>query len=162
MSSSQPPPNSPFIGIISRLNDSHERLKHSVHSYWRKNTLLSPRSRSGKVIMGSVYFSIPVILGYLISIKAVAISESTVEERFGDKYSRRYTTATNDATSNKEENVERIKQGTTTSSWGGGGVNLATSDKDTQNVNKINLERFMKKQRKLKEIKDQNNQEARD
>jgi hypothetical protein len=34
--------------------------------------------------------------------------------------------------------------------WGGG-VHLVNSDNETQDVNRINLERFMKKQRRLKE-----------
>ena len=34
--------------------------------------------------------------------------------------------------------------------WGGG-VRLATSDKETQEVNRLNLERFFRKQRRLKE-----------
>ena len=37
--------------------------------------------------------------------------------------------------------------------WGGG-VHLATSDKETQDVNRVNLERFLRKQRRLKEKRD--------
>ncbi|KAL3942816.1 MAG: hypothetical protein SGBAC_003054 [Bacillariaceae sp.] len=43
------------------------------------------------------------------------------------------------------ERVEKVGAG----GWGGG-VHLANSDEQTQNVNRINLERFLKKQRKLK------------
>lgn len=43
------------------------------------------------------------------------------------------------------ERVEKVGAG----GWGGG-VHLATSDERTQEVNRINLERFLKKQRKLK------------
>ena len=43
------------------------------------------------------------------------------------------------------ERVEKVGAG----GWGGG-VHLADSDQRTQDVNRINLERFLKKQRKLK------------
>jgi hypothetical protein len=36
--------------------------------------------------------------------------------------------------------------------WGwGGGVRLARSDQDTQDMNRVNLDRFLRKQRRLKE-----------
>ena len=44
------------------------------------------------------------------------------------------------------ERVERIGAG----GWGGG-VHLVTSDQETQDINRVNLERFLKKQRRLKE-----------
>mmetsp|Transcript_47037 Transcript_47037/g.52605 ORF Transcript_47037/g.52605 Transcript_47037/m.52605 type:complete len:140 (+) Transcript_47037:100-519(+) len=130
--------------MSSQFREAHERLKHSVHSYWRQNTILSPRSRLGKVIMGSFYFSIPVVLGYYVSTKAVDISESTVQERFG-KTDVDSDVLHVDRRDNGNEKFEKIGAG----GWGGG-VNLATSSKETQEVNRINFERFMKKQRKLK------------
>ena len=42
--------------------------------------------------------------------------------------------------------VEKVGAG----GWGGG-VHLANSDERTQQINRINLERFLKKQRRLKE-----------
>lgn len=44
------------------------------------------------------------------------------------------------------EKTERVGAG----GWGGG-VHLVTSDQETQDVNRVNLERFLKKQKKLKE-----------
>jgi hypothetical protein len=44
------------------------------------------------------------------------------------------------------ERVEKVGAG----GWGGG-VHLVNSDNLTQDVNRVNLERFMKKQRRLKE-----------
>lgn len=44
-----------------------------------------------------------------------------------------------------EERVEKVGAG----GWGGG-VHLVAGDTKTQDVNRINLERFMKKQRKEK------------
>lgn len=120
---------------MNQFSGFHDRLKNSIHTYWRQSTILSPRTRLGKVIMGSLYFSIPVVLGYFVVTKVVDMSESTVQERLG---------GTNSNIS--EENAsEKIGAG----GWGGG-VNLATSNKETQDVNRINLERFLKKQRKLK------------
>lgn len=43
--------------------------------------------------------------------------------------------------------------------WGGG-VHLANSDSRTQEVNRINLERFLKKQRRLKEKRERAAQKA--
>lgn len=48
----------------------------------------------------------------------------------------------------KGERVERIGAG----GWGGG-VHLVTSDQETQDVNRVNLERFLKKQRRLREMR---------
>lgn len=45
-----------------------------------------------------------------------------------------------------EKRVEKVGAG----GWGGG-VRLATSNEMTQKVNRTNLERFLKKQRRLKE-----------
>jgi hypothetical protein len=49
----------------------------------------------------------------------------------------------------RDESGER-KEKLGAGGWGGG-VHLANSDTDTQEVNRINLERFMRKQRRLKE-----------
>lgn len=51
------------------------------------------------------------------------------------------------------ERVEKVGAG----GWGGG-VHLANSDEQTQNVNRINLERFLKKQRKLKAKRERESQ----
>ena len=85
--------------------------------------------------MSCVYFSLPIMVGYVVFNKIVEGSESTIQERLGDK--KRIAAA---------PTSQKIGAG----AWGGG-VNLATSDKATQDVNRINLERFLKKQRKLKE-----------
>jgi hypothetical protein len=45
-----------------------------------------------------------------------------------------------------EQRAEKVGAG----GWGGG-VHLLTSDQETQETNRVNLERFMKKQRRLKE-----------
>ena len=52
------------------------------------------------------------------------------------------------------ERVEKVGAG----GWGGG-VHLANSDERTQDVNRINLERFLRKQRKLKAKRERDAQE---
>jgi hypothetical protein len=137
---------------MNQFSGFHDRLKNSIHTYWRQSTILSPRTRLGKVIMGSLYFSIPVVLGYFVVTKVVDISESTVQERFGGSNGNgngisSSSSSSSSSNSSSEENNEFEKIGA--GGWGGG-VNLATSNKETQDVNRINLERFLKKQRKLK------------
>lgn len=161
----------------SRFHQAHERLKRSVHSYWQQNPYLSPRGALGKVAMSCVYFSVPVVIGYYVSTAAVAISESTVEQRLrgagGDAVGggRGSTSPASPAASSEPhrhaapplggdrilvrdegsgtERIERVGAG----GWGGG-VHLVTSDRETQETNRLNLERFLKKQRKLKERRD--------
>ena len=48
-----------------------------------------------------------------------------------------------------EQRLERVGAG----GWGGG-VHLVTSDQETRDVNKVNLERFLKKQRRMLEKKE--------
>lgn len=146
--------NNLFVDAIHRFRDGHERLKHSVHSYWRQNTYLSPRGTMGKVVMSGIYFSIPVIAGYWIATRAVAISEATVHERLVDRSSSGdggpETLALGGDKILVGDRVEKVGAG----GWGGG-VHLVTSDSETQKVNRVNLERFLKKQRKLKEKREQ-------
>eukprot|EP00535_Pseudo-nitzschia_heimii_P006535 CAMPEP_0197177204 /NCGR_PEP_ID=MMETSP1423-20130617/2903_1 /TAXON_ID=476441 /ORGANISM="Pseudo-nitzschia heimii, Strain UNC1101" /LENGTH=169 /DNA_ID=CAMNT_0042626725 /DNA_START=88 /DNA_END=597 /DNA_ORIENTATION=+ len=139
-----------FANKIHLFHDGHERVKNAVHSYWRQNTILSPRGKFGKVAMSCVYFSVPVVLGYVVVTKIVDGAESTARERLiggggGDK--KRYIDGATDGRSSIDS---RVGAG----GWGGG-VHLATSDEQTQDVNRINLERFLKKQRKLRDKQEQ-------
>jgi hypothetical protein len=131
------------VDKTNRIQNGHDRIKHAVHSYWRQNTILSPKGKFGKVVMSCLYFSLPVVVGYFLVTAVVDKSESTVPERFGDKNKHETTSSSSPSSS---VTPQKIGAG----GWGGG-VNLATSDKETQDVNRINLERFMKKQRRLKE-----------
>jgi hypothetical protein len=134
--------------IIQRFSKGHEQLKHRIHSYWRQNTYLAPRTVAGKIFMSCVYFSVPVAIGYYVSTKAVEISESTIDERFGKNDAGgsedSYNTTANTSTWSQQEQEENNKL------LGVVGVHMVTNDKDTQEINRINLERFLKKQRKLK------------
>ncbi len=134
-----PPPTSTTSNTnwFVRFHNGHENLKNAVHSYWRQNAILSPRGTAGKIFMSCFYFSLPVVFGYVVVNKIVDGTESTIQDRIEN---------TSSTTSSTDVPAPKIGAG----GWGGG-VNLATSDKATQDVNRINLERFLKKQRKLKE-----------
>lgn len=90
--------------------------------------------------MSFFYFSLPVIAGYIGVNKIVNDSESTAHERFGDRSAAK-NKLIQSSSSNPIIGVGGL----------GIGVNLVTSDREIQDVNRINLERFLKKQRKLKQ-----------
>ena len=92
--------------------------------------------------MSCFYFSIPVVFGYVVVTKIIDGAESTARERLGVDKKR----TIGGATEGRPPIASRVGAG----GWGGG-VHLATSDEQTQDVNRINLERFLKKQRKLRE-----------
>jgi hypothetical protein len=131
---------------MNRFHQAHERLKHTVHSYWRQNRYLSPRSTTGKVFMSCVYFSLPVVIGYYISTAAVEMSESTVPERFGNNHKH-----DNNGKNQQQPPPVDHDDDKDDNKILGVGVHLVTSDPTTQEINRINLERFLKKQRRLKE-----------
>mmetsp|Transcript_14586 Transcript_14586/g.31046 ORF Transcript_14586/g.31046 Transcript_14586/m.31046 type:complete len:177 (+) Transcript_14586:186-716(+) len=161
-----PPPSSRQSNVVldqwNRFHKGHERLKNAVHSYWRQNTILSPRGTAGKIVMSCAYFSIPVVVGYLVVTSVVDRSESTVHERLVGSKGNGDGAATSNATGigvGGEEDRQRQRQRQPqrlpaekigAGGWGGG-VRLAESDAKTRDVNRINLERFLKKQRRLKE-----------
>eukprot|EP00539_Tryblionella_compressa_P000507 CAMPEP_0178733866 /NCGR_PEP_ID=MMETSP0744-20121128/1027_1 /TAXON_ID=913974 /ORGANISM="Nitzschia punctata, Strain CCMP561" /LENGTH=153 /DNA_ID=CAMNT_0020386085 /DNA_START=277 /DNA_END=738 /DNA_ORIENTATION=- len=141
-----------FWNNMNKLNQAHEQLKHAVHSYWRQNRYLAPKSTVGKVFMSCVYFSIPVVIGYYVSTKAVELSESTVEERFGNPGATAESPlkSSNKLTASQEGDDKIL---------GVVGVQMVTSDRETQEINRVNLERFLKKQRKLKEKREREQME---
>eukprot|EP00536_Pseudo-nitzschia_multiseries_P007722 jgi/Psemu1/196259/e_gw1.184.49.1 len=154
----------------NRFHDGHEKIKNSVHSYWRQNTFLSPRGTAGKAVMSCVYFSIPVIAGYVLVNEIIDRSESTVHERIRIAIATQSGGANANANANAEEAQPQPQpqpQSTETApiigagGWGGG-VRLAGSDRATQDVNRINLERFLRKQRKLKEKREREEAAARE
>ena len=124
----------------------HERLKNAVHAYWRKNPVLSPRTTAGKVVMGTFYFSIPVVLGYAL----VAPLADRTEAAAGERLAAAASGSKSEGSSGRPEKVGA-------GGWGGG-VRLAESSARTQEINKTNLERFLKKQRRLKEDREREQQ----
>ena len=133
---------------LHEFNQAHNRLKHTVHTAWRY-----PLPPWGRAVMGFVYFSIPVVWAYTYVTPKIAIAEENMKKRqanvgdgggqverfqgFGNKIMVQDKSGSS--------HVEKIGAG----GWGGG-VRLANSDERTHEINKINLERFMKKQRRLK------------
>lgn len=65
-----------FFTKLHEFNAAHNRLKHHVHTAWRY-----PLPPWGRAVMGFVYFSIPVVVGYGVSSWVVSQSEATVEDR---------------------------------------------------------------------------------
>eukprot|EP00934_Nitzschia_sp_Nitz4_P001135 Nitzschia sp. Nitz4//scaffold14_size191712//94631//95325//NITZ4_001722-RA/size191712-snap-gene-0.153-mRNA-1//-1//CDS//3329536924//1135//frame0 len=142
------------------LNDAHTRFVHKVHTAWRY-----PLPPWGRAVMGFVYFSIPVIVGYNISTYAVSISEATVQERFSQIDTNHSVQGLGDKRIVHQESGEDggepnvVTQQVGAGGWGGG-VHLVTSDQETQEINRVNLERFLKKQRRLKEKREAAAQEG--
>ena len=123
-----------FVDTIHGFRDGHERLKNSVHSYWRQNRILSPRGTAGKIVMGCFYFSIPVAFGYFVVPVIAEGADATAEERFGKH------------AGNTSADAGTVGAGT--GRWWAGGVNLAIGDEGDKEANRIHLERFVKRQRK--------------
>ena len=65
-----------FLTKIHEFNAAHNQLKHHVHTAYRY-----PLPPWGRAVMGLVYFSIPVVVGYAVSSWVVSRAESTVDER---------------------------------------------------------------------------------
>jgi hypothetical protein len=69
---------------VHEFTQAHNRLKHTVHTTWKY-----PLPPWGRAVMGCLYFSVPVVAGYYVSLWAVDKSEATVQERFGKEGKRR-------------------------------------------------------------------------
>ena len=63
---------------FQRFHQAHERLKNRVHTAWRYHL-----PHWGRFVMGCVYFSVTIVLGYYASMWAISKSEATVHERLG-------------------------------------------------------------------------------
>ena len=141
----RPPPRGWLAEKFLAFHLAHERLKHTVHTAWRM-----PLPPWGRAVMGFVYFSLPVIGGYQVALWAISKSEETVEERLGSDGA---TTSSQTIQGLGDKKIVQGEDGSTqvekvgAGGWGGG-VHLVTSDKETQDINRINLERFLRRQRK--------------
>jgi len=143
-----------FLTKIHEFNQAHNRLKHTVHTTWRY-----PLPPWGRAVMACVYFSIPVVAGYYVSTYAAGKSEATIEERFGG-VSKSNIQGFGDKIVVHDESGERTQK-VGAGGWGGG-VRLATSDEETQEINRVNLERFLKKQRRLRRKRERETQQNED
>jgi hypothetical protein len=63
------------VGYLQKFHIAHERLKHRVHTSWR-----IPLPPWGQYLMGFVYFTIPIIVGYHTTTWAIEKSEKTKQE----------------------------------------------------------------------------------
>jgi hypothetical protein len=167
-----------FLSKIHEFNAAHNRLKHHVHTAYRY-----PLPPWGRAVMGLVYFSMPVVVGYAITSWVVSRAESTVDGRLGqhgmsDEYNRMFgvndlfflpksltkivsSTVKFDLSDKThiqglgDKKIVKDESGEHTEVVGaggwGGGVRLAKSDPETHDINRVNLERFLRKQRRLKE-----------
>jgi len=106
--------------------------------------------------MSCVYFSIPVIAAYFGVNKLVDATESAAhEQRVRGSINSNNRNSDNNNSNNSSSMIGGTEEAQSIETVGaggwGGGVRLAGNDGVTQDVNRINLERFMRKQRKLKE-----------
>jgi hypothetical protein len=132
------------------LQDRHERLKNTIHNGFRY-----PLPRYGQILMGMVYFTIPVVGGWYIMQWAISKSHHSIGlygeklpnqsriEGLGDKR----VVVTEDT-----EQVQKVGAG----GWGGG-VHLAVSDEESQRRNQEKLRKFLKRQRKLNQSPQEEN-----
>lgn len=87
-----------------------------------------------------------VVLGYNSELRNLRSDDCNVLRFYVDKNAIQ---GLGDKTVVKDESGERTER-VGAGGWGGG-VHLVTSDKETQDINRVNLERFFRKQRRLKE-----------
>ena len=138
---------------IRTFNERHERIKNAVH-----NGMRYPLPKWGRVVMGAVYFTIPVVGGYQIMQWAIRKSHAEIGEHgerlpvkelqgLGDK--RRIISSSSTTTSSsslhsgggrQETELQRVGAG----GWGGG-VHLTVSDVETQKRNNEKFKRMVKK-----------------
>jgi len=135
-----------FARKIDAFNKAHNRLIHTVHTAWRV-----PLPPWGQFAMGCVYFAVPIVIGYNTSLWAIDKANATKEQRLGDGKDvqiqglgdKRIVRTQDQDGGDGTTQVEQLGAG----GWGGG-VHLVTGDQKTQETNRVNLERFLKKQRR--------------
>ena len=142
-----------FIRSIRTFHERHEGLKNAVH-----NGMRYPLPKWGRIAMGAVYFTIPVVGGYQIMQWAIRKSHDEIGEHgerlpvkemqgLGDK--RRIISPTAAATSSTNDGGEReIKLQRVGAGGWGGGVHLTVSDAETQKRNNEKFKRMLNKIRR--------------
>jgi hypothetical protein len=134
---------------IRIFQDRHERLKSYIHSGFRY-----PLPRYGQILMGMVYFTIPVVGGWYVMQWAISKSHHSIGlhgeklpnrsgiQGLGDKR----VVVAEDA-EHPEVQYHKVGAG----GWGGG-VHLAMSDEETQRRNQEKIRKFLKRQRKVNQL----------
>ena len=126
---------------LYELHQRHERLKHFVH-----NGMRYPLPPWGQKVMGLVYFSIPVFLGYHVMQWAISKAPTAIEmeEQEGVYGNKRVT---------KDGREILVGAG----GWGGG-VNLATNDAETSERSSESLKRYMRQLKRQQQRQQKQNQ----
>lgn len=130
-----------LFSAIRSFRKGHERLKQRVHTAWRY-----PLPKWGRVVMGGVYFTIPVVGGYYVMQWAISISHETIGEH-GELLDEKKIQGIGDKRINTTTGTMEKVGGGGAGGWGGG-VKLAVSDEKTQMQNKAMLEAFFREQQK--------------
>lgn len=123
-----------------RFHQNHERLKRAVHEGMR-----IPLPPWGRRFMGFVYFTIPIVGGYYVMQWAIGKAHKSIGpngEFLPNKDVPIGSSSSSSDSSTRHPPVPTL------------GVPLASSDAETQQKNKIKLERFLRQQ-----FKDQQQQQ---
>lgn len=131
-----------LFDFLNQLHVRHERLKTTIHEGWRY-----PLPRWGRVVMGCIYFTLPVIGGWHVMQWAIGKSHASIGidgeylpvqtlQGLGDK-----------AVVRREPDGPPVLTRVGAGGWGGG-VRLAVSDEETQQRNHKMLQRFLRQQKK--------------
>lgn len=129
--------------IFTSLKDfhqRHERLKKAVHEGFRY-----PLPKWGRITMGFVYMTIPIIGGYFVMQWAISKSHESIGE-YGERLPVKEVQGIGDKHVNEDGRIAPIGAG----GWGGG-VRLAVSDHETQQKNKKKLALLLKHQKRREE-----------
>ena len=138
-----------LLDYLHQLHVRHERLKTAIHEGWRY-----PLPRWGRVVMGCIYFSLPVIGGWYVMQWAIGKSHASIGidgeylpvktvQGLGDKAVVHRRRAAKEEPEEGPEVMTHVGAG----GWGGG-VRLAVSDEETQKRNHKMLQRFLRQQKK--------------
>jgi predicted secreted protein len=68
-----------LANALRSFHERHEKIKHTVHTAWR-----IPLPKYGQIIMGCVYFTIPVVGGWYVMQWAISKSVDSIGPR-GEK-----------------------------------------------------------------------------
>ena len=126
----------------------HERLKTTIHEAWRV-----PLPRWGRVVMGCLYFSLPVMGGWHVMQWAIGKSHDSIG-RDGEYLPVKTVQGIGDKVVLVEPDGRQAVTHVGAGGWGGG-VNLAVSDEETQKHNRKMLHRFLRQQRKRQQQQQQ-------
>jgi len=128
-----------FVSALHSFRQNHERLKKTVHEGFRY-----PLPKWGRIVMGGVYMTLPIIGGYYVMQWAISKSHDSIGQ-YGERLPIKQVQGIGDKRiidSNNQNQIETVGAG----GWGGG-VRLAVSDAETQSKNNKKLARFLKHQK---------------